>query len=176
DSDQVNLSPKAMEEAAIRYNRTAELPATGMGKQGAIVRSQIMNGAAEIGGAVDLASNKADYKANATSLAKQTVMRDAVRAFEATATGNLDRFLEQAKGVIDTGSPLLNVPLRMAASKVAGSPQQAAYEAARLVALNEIAKVTSNPNLTGALSDSARHEVAQFSPESATLKQVYGMA
>src|SRR5439155_9426776 len=56
ESAQVNLSPKAMEEAATRYNRSAELPATGRGKQGAIVRSQIMNRAADAGGGLDLPS------------------------------------------------------------------------------------------------------------------------
>ena len=48
---------------------------------------------------------------------------------------------------------------------------QAQYDAARQVALSEIAKITSNPNLSGALSDSARHEVAAFNPDTATLKQ-----
>jgi hypothetical protein len=170
------LSPQALDNAATLYNQTTQLPPLGMGKQGAAVRAQILNRAAELAGPTNVAANKADYQANAGSLRKLVQMRDAVTAFESTATKNLDLFLEQAKGVVDSGSPLLNLPLRMAAAKVAGSPQQLAYEAARQVAINEIAKVTSNPNLTGALTESARREVAAFAPESATLKQVYAVA
>ena len=44
------------------------------------------------------------------------------------------------------------------------------------MATNEIAKVTSNPNLTGQLSDSARREVEAFMPQNATLGQVYAVA
>jgi hypothetical protein len=54
---------------------------------------------------------------------------------------------------------------------VLGSPDQAAYDAARQVALNEVAKIVSNPNLSGQLSDSARKEIEAFNPNSATLKQ-----
>jgi len=52
-----------------------------------------------------------------------------------------------------------------------GSPDAAAYNAARQVAINEIAKITSNPTLVGQLSDTARKEVEAFNPAGATLKQ-----
>ena len=35
----------------------------------------------------------------------------------------------------------------------------------------EIARIVQNPNLTGQLSDSARHEIEVFNPQNATLKQ-----
>jgi hypothetical protein len=171
----LNLSPEATTNAAQLYNQTGQLPPMGMGKQGAAVRSSILNRAAELSGVTNLAANKADYKADAASLSGLTKMRDAVTAFEDTAGKNLDLFLEQAKGIIDSGSPAINAPLRFGA-KLAGSGNQAAYAAARQVAINEIAKVTSNPTLAGQLSDSARHEVAAFSPENASLKQIYAVA
>jgi hypothetical protein len=57
-----------------------------------------------------------------------------------------------------------------------GSAEVAAFDAARRVAINEIAKVVSNPNLTGQLSDAARREVESFIPEQATLKQINAVA
>ena len=47
-----------------------------------------------------------------------------------------------------------------------------AIEAARSVALREIARVTNDPKLSGSLTDSARQEVSAFSPENATLPQI----
>ncbi len=102
--------------------------------------------------------------------------RDAVVSFENTANANLDRFLETAKGVVDSGSPLINRPLRTIGRDVLGSQNQAAFDAARLVAQNEIAKVTSNPNLTGQLSDAARKEVEAAMSPNATLGQIYSVA
>jgi len=84
---------------------------------------------------------------------------------------NIDLFLDTAGKVVDTGSPLANTFIRAASGKLLGSPNQAQYDAARQVAVNEIAKITSNPNLSGTLSDSARHEVDAFNPANATLKQ-----
>ena len=57
-----------------------------------------------------------------------------------------------------------------------GSADLAAFNTARQVAINEIAKVTSSPGLSGTLSDSARHEVEAFIPENATLAQVLAVA
>jgi hypothetical protein len=171
----LSLSPQALDNAAQLYNQTAQLPPMGMGKQGAAVRSSILNRAAELSGATNLASNKADYKADTASLDGLTKMRDSVTAFEETSGKNLDLFLEKAKGIMDSGSPAVNLPLRLGA-KLTGSANQAAYEAARQVAINEIAKVTSNPTLAGSLSDSARHEIAAFSPENASLKQIYAVS
>ncbi len=42
--------------------------------------------------------------------------------------------------------------------------------------LPEIARIITNPNLTGVLSDSARQEVSQFNPETATLGQTVKVA
>ena len=51
-----------------------------------------------------------------------------------------------------------------------------AVEAARSVALREIARVTNDPKLTGALTDSARSEVSGLSPTNATFAQIKKVA
>lgn len=165
------LSEEAKHLVAKQFAMTGNLPPMGNGKQGAALRTAIFNDAADQFKGLDLASQKAAYDANKDSLKKLQVQRDAISAFEQTATKNIDIFLDTAGKVVDTGSPLANGLLRQATGKVLGSADQAAYDAARQVAVNEIAKITSNPNLSGTLSDSARHEIDAFNPQSATLAQ-----
>ncbi len=176
-ADVTKLSPAGIEIAALNYKKNGVMPPLGMGDKGN--RQAIINRAATLtpadiarieSGGLDIAGNKADYKANADTLTALTKQRAAIGAFEQTAQKNIDVFLKQAEKVTDTGIPLLNAPVRWAAG-AGGSQDQAAYQAARLVAINEIAKITSNPTLAGQLSDSARHEVEAFNPQNATLGQ-----
>jgi hypothetical protein len=101
---------------------------------------------------------------------------DSLTAFESTAGKNLDQFLRLAAKVPDTGVPWLNTPLRVLTASMVGSENQAAFNAARDVALREIARVTNDPKLSGVLSDSARHEVAGLSPANATFAQIKKVA
>lgn len=176
--DKVTLTPAGLNMAALNYRKTGVMPPLGMGDKG--TRQNIINRAASLtpvemaqieatGG--DIAAAKQDYTANTESLKALQKSRDAIGAFEKTATKNIDVFLDTAGKVVDSGSPLANTLLRSASGKLLGSPDQAAYDAARQVATNEIAKITSNPTLSGQLSDSARHEVDAFNPANATLAQ-----
>lgn len=165
------LTPEALHLTAHQFAMTGNLPPMGMGKQGAKARADIINAAADEYKNLDLPSQVAAYKANQDSLKKLQGQRDAISSFEATAGKNIDIFLDSAGKVVDTGSPLANSLARQVSGKMLGSSDQAAYDAARQVAVNEIAKITSNPSLSGSLSDSARHEIDAFNPQSATLAQ-----
>ena len=154
---EAQLTPDALDMAAQQFASTGQMPNVG---RGGAVRSQIMNAASAKYPAIDLASNAAAYKANQQSLQGLQKNLDSVTAFESTANKNLDLFLTQAQKIVDTGSPILNKPLRVLSSQVLGSEDQAAVNAARQVAVNEIAKVTSNPGLSGQLSNEARKEVS----------------
>jgi hypothetical protein len=167
--DVTNLSPEGLDAAALNYAKTGMVPPLGMGDKN--TRKLIINRAAQMMPGLDIASAKADFTANSASLTGLQKQRDAIGAFEQTAMKNIDVFLDAAGKIVDTGSPLANTLVRQASGKLLGSPDQAAYDAARQVAINEIAKITSNPNLSGTLSDSARHEVDAFNPQNATLKQ-----
>lgn len=168
------LSPEAQQMAAQNYSQTGQLPA---GMRSPAMASSILNTAAGAGGgAPNIAANKANYKANTGSLDSLQKNFDQVTAFENTAGKNLDTFLNTAKKVVDSGSPLINQPLRAVAGKVTGSPDQAAYDAARTTALTEIAKVLNSSNASGVLSDSARSEVSGLIGKDATLKQIYSAA
>lgn len=172
----IQLTPEAVQFWAQAAAQGVPLPSMGMGASGAQARSQIINAAPGAAGGQSLTENKANLAANTQSLKAMQKMRDAVGAFEGTALANLDLFMKQAKSVVDSGSPLINTPLRSINRSLLGSKDMAAYDAARTVALTEIAKVVNNPNLTGQLSDSARHEVSLLVPENATLGQIYRVA
>jgi hypothetical protein len=172
----VQLTPEAIQMAAQMYATTGQLPSLGMGSSGASARSQILNAAPKVGGDTNIAANKATYRADSGSLAQAQKMRDSVVAFEKTASKNLDLFTNQAKKVIDSGSPWINQPLRSIDRNALGNADQAAFDAARQVALTEIAKVVNNPSLSSVLSDTARREVLSLNPENATLAQINSVA
>lgn len=170
------MTQEAFDQAAEKYYTTGQLPPLGRGISGVALNRALMNRSGELHPGASLAANSAEYEANKKSLDKLQSNTDAVEAFEKTAGKNLDLFLQQAKGVIDSGSPFINRPLRLVSKSLLGSGEVAAYDTARQVAINEIAKVTGNPGLSGQLSDTARKEVADFNPASATLKQTYDVA
>lgn len=172
----MSLTPEALDMAALKFAKTGDLVALGMGNASAQAKQAIINRAAVLYPHIDIAANAADYASNKDAERKRTEQLSLVTAFENTASKNLDMFLDRAKGVYDSGSPWINTPLRLIDQKGLGSDDLAAFNAARQVAINEIAKVTNSSNLSNALSDSARHEVEAFIPANATLKQIYEVA
>lgn len=172
----VPLTPAGLDAAALQYAKTGTLPPMGMSKQGAGTRAKIINRAAELYPGLDTAGNKAGFAADQASLKKLQELRDSVGAFEKTAGANLDRFVAQARKVADTGSPLLNQPLRSVKRKLLGDADMAAFEAARLTAQNEIARVLNTANLNGQLTDNARKEMQQALSPDATLPQILSAA
>jgi hypothetical protein len=171
--NQTTLGPEAIQMLAENVRAGGQMPNLGRNAGAAI--STVMNTAAK-DGAPDLASAKASYRADSGSLAKLQANADQVKAFEGTALRNLDAFLGTAQKVIDSGSPIINMPLRVVSDKLAGSENTTAFNVARQVAVSEIAKVLANPGLSGQLSDSARHEVQGLIGPNATLKQIYSAA
>lgn len=170
------LSNDAKSTAARMYLQTGQMPQLGMGKAATKNRSDIMNLAAKMQPDADLGTAKAGFAADENSLKKLQATRDSTVAFENTAGKNLDQFMQQIKGVIDTGSPLLNQPLRTLSDTAFGSTNQAAVNAARMVATTEIAKVLNNPGGNAALSDSARAEANQLLGPNVTVAQAYKVA
>jgi hypothetical protein len=162
----------ALDMAAKRYLATGDLPSMGMGQAGVAARVAVMNKAATIDPQASLAANKAVYKADTTNLSNLQKTEGTLSAFENTAGKNLDQFMALANKIPDTGVPWLNTPVRLLNQNAVGSENMAAITAARDVALREIARVTSDPKLSGALTDSARQEVASLSPQNATLPQI----
>lgn len=125
-------------------------------------------------GVGEAAAERAETKAESGSLTDLTKTRGRLASYEAGAKANLDNFINQAKKIVDSGVPWINTPLRQVAQQGLGSTDLAAYRAARLVALNEIAKVTTS--LNGVLSQHAQEEASSISPENSTLNQILAVA
>jgi hypothetical protein len=172
----IYISPEGMQLLGNQYLTTGALPTIPRGPGGQVAANVINQTAKVTGGAFDPGATKAEYQADSASLASLQKQRDAVVTFEKTAKANLDQFVSLAGKLPDTGLPWLNTPLRMLNEKLVGNEWAPAVNAARQIAVNEIAKVTSNPTLSGALSDSARHEVAEYNPANATLQQTLRVA
>lgn len=171
-----SITPGTLDMLATQFAKSGELPPLGMGSAAAGDRRAIFNRANELFPNVDIATNKADYAANKRSEQSLQQSGDQIASFENTAGKNLDLFLGTAKKVVDSGSPLINRPWRSIDKNALGVGDVSAFDAARQVAVNEIAKVTSNPGLTGQLSDAARKEVESFIPADASLRQIYDVA
>jgi hypothetical protein len=172
---QINITPAGYGVLEQQYQQTGQLPAFNRGPGGA-VQANIVNGVGAQNPGFNPGAAKADFRANAESLANLQKQRDAVVTFEKTAKANLDQFVNLAAKLPDTGVPWLNQPLRNINKQAVGNAWAPAIDAARQIAVNEIAKVTSNPTLAGALSDSARHEVSEYNPANATYAQTVNVA
>lgn len=173
---QSTMPDEALNQAADKYYTTGILPSIGIGNAAAADKRAIMARSGERHPGAVLAANSAEYSANKSTLTKLTQQLNAVEAFENTGLKNLKQFTDIAATVPDTGIPWLNSPIRALSSSLVGSENMAAFNAARQVALTEISKVVNNPNLTGTLSDSARQEVLNLSPENATFNQIKRVA
>ena len=167
----VQMSDPAVDQAAQKYLDTGQLPG-GFGAAAIARNNAIMNRAAQMSPGARLAANSAEYKANSATLTPLTKSLSNLTAFENTANANLKQFTDLAAQIPDTGIPWLNTPVRSLSQNVVGSTLMPAVNAARQVALTEISRIVSNPNLTGQLSDSARSEVMGLSPENATIPQI----
>lgn len=144
------------------------------------LRNEILNAAAaklkENGATPDLGSAKADFKANQASLTNIQKQRDQIVSFENTALKNLGVFEGLAKNMVDTSSPILNKPVRYLAAQAAGSPGQAAANAALQTVIPEFAKINSGAMGNAAVSDSTRHEIANIMRGDATLGQILAVS
>jgi hypothetical protein len=167
------MTADGLEVAAWQYIQTGAMPPLGMGKQAADARMKILNRAGELqkAGGNDPVMNAALYKADSQALVQTQKTLSAITAFENTAKKNLDVMEREAKRIVDAGAPWINRPLRSLGVEL-GSPQLTAFNTARQAVVPEIARILTNPNLTGVLSDQARQEIDELLRGDASMKQM----
>lgn len=163
------LTDAGIDAAAMLFAKTGQMPA-GLGRNG-IQQTKIINRAGELAPNLDVASNKADFEANKKSLDQIVRLNDALTSFENTANKNMSILEASAPKILDTGSPWINQPLRKVDEKLLGNTELPVFRAARQIVVNEVAKLTGNPGLTGQLSDAARHEIEDLLPPDMTMAQ-----
>jgi hypothetical protein len=174
------LTDEAINYAAEIYRKTGNMPSFGMSKYGASDRRRIINQAA--GNARDAGSDaggdlvtRAVITADKGALTKLTAQRAAITSFEETAVKNGDILVDLAQKVDKTGVPVVERWLRAGRKSIEGDVDVSKFDAQLQLYGTEVAKIMTNPNLTGVLSDSARREVQEFLPKGATYEQIKGL-
>ena len=176
------LSPDALELRARQYlsGDPKAMANLGRGNQGREVIVAITNRAAEIlreqgGTPEEIGRRMAEFRANSNSLNKMTQSYDAIVAFEQTAVRNGHILKELAEKVDSTGVPVIERWIRAGRKEIAGDVDVARFNAQLQVYRTEAARILTNPNLSGQLTDSARKEVEEFLKGGASAAQIRGV-
>jgi hypothetical protein len=158
----IRMTPNGLYQAAQTYIATGSMPPTGRGTdpiavaQRAAISSKV--GAIAAAAGMDVPTLRAFFTANKTSLTEQQKMLDAVQGFMETADKNAAKLKELLPKVPDWGRAAFNQPLRLVASRWQGDPVMGAFLTYLQSVQNEYGRIVAQPNLSGQLTDSARHE------------------
>lgn len=163
-----DLSPEDLDLAAttVMTDPVQMRQFASFGKAGQARRDQINSQIAKKlkdGGmsAADLGNMRANFKAQAGSIGKLVPQLNAIEAYEQTAKFNGQRLLDMVDKIDNTGIPVIEGYARRA-QKATGDPDQAEFQSVLAQYQTEAARIINNPNLTGILSDSARHEMQEI--------------
>jgi hypothetical protein len=169
------LSPEAIEMMAREgLKDKGALANVGRGVQGARDLRAVLNRMAEVAandGGPGMAQRRQEFRADANSLNKMTSSYDAITAFEKNAVRNGDSLVQLGKKVDATGVPVIEKWIR-AGRQATGDADVAEFHAQMMLYRAEAARILVNPNLTGQLTDSARHEVEEFLKGNASAPQI----
>lgn len=172
----VRMTPNGLFQAAQTYIATGQFPPTARGSDPiaqntrAAITSKV--GAISASSGMDEPALRAFYKSNAASLGQQQKMQDSVQGFMATADKNAALLQESLKKIPDIGIPVFNKPLRSFVQNVAGNKDLSQFATYLQSVQNEYARIISQPNLAGQLTDSARHEAEALLDPKATVPQI----
>lgn len=181
-----DMKPNEWDTLARTYIRTGQMPAFGSGNSAAGARRNFIRRVNQYDQATDkfiddpdatvqhpdLASNAMDFAADKGSLSAITKNLDAATAFQNVAEKNAQLLATKLKGIPDSGYQFVNRVWRPVAGQAQRNQQaMAAFNVYRQSVANEYARLLSQPNLTGVLSDSARHEAGVLLDPNATEPQ-----
>jgi hypothetical protein len=162
------------------YNKTGQIPSYGFGHDATVIRSAITKRAADRASgsgqsAGDLVSGRAEIKGLTQALGVLEKQKAAVDAFENTAVANGAVLDKLADKVDRTGVPVVERWLRAGQREVAGDTDVNNFNAQMHLYRNEVAKIMTNPNLTGVLTDTARREGEDFLGGNISAKMLHGL-
>jgi hypothetical protein len=182
DPEGTGFTPDALDLRARQYlsGDPRAMANLGRGNQGSNRIVQITNRAAALlreqgGTPEEIGRRIAEFRANSNSLSKMTQSYDAIVAFEQTAVRNGKILKDLADKVDSTGTPVIERWIRAGRKEIAGDTDVARFHAQLQVYRTEAARILTNPNLTGQLTDSARKEVEEFMKPGASAGQIKGV-
>ena len=172
----IGLSPNALYQGSVTYIDSGAFPPTGRGNTALSVaaRSAIQAKAGAIANeaGMDMPEFRAVYAANRDALKKLTASQATVSAYIATADKNAELLLNILDKIPDGDVTLLNSVARSAQQKLGGNVDMAEFNTYLRSVSNEYARIISQPNLTGVLTNNARAEAASLLPENASVGQI----
>lgn len=172
-TEQARLNPDQVEAWAEYALSTGKLPPLGLSANNPD-RTAILARAAGLAKerGVSIAGNAAVYGGLKTSFSNIRKTYDSVEAFAKTALANSEILESTLTRLVDSGSPIINKPIREWGRDVQGDIGVTAYNAARRIVAPEFARLLTSANATGVLSDEARSEVMSLLPDNATAGMV----
>lgn len=174
----IRKTPNGLYQDAVNFIANGQYPPTGRGSdpiavaQRAAIDAKVGAIAADAG--MDVPALRAFYKANQASLTATQKSFDSVQSFMRTADRNADLLAKVLPKIPDMGSAVFNGPLRSIDQQALGSVDVAQFKTYIQSVQNEYARILTQPNLSGVLSDSARQEAQQLIDPKATVKQILG--
>lgn len=171
------LTPNALYQAAIEQLQTGRPLPRRYGQAAAQYNAQLTAvqnkiGAIAAAAGMDVPTLQAFYKANTSSLTQQQKFADAAQAFMSTADKNAKLLDSVLKKVPDLGAPIVNRPWRAFQQDVLGNQDMADFRTYLQSIRNEYAKIITNPNLAGQLTDQARGEAQNLLRDDASVGQI----
>ena len=160
----MNLTEDAINDVANYVVLNGRLP-IGFARMGQEAQQAILNRVSEVARAAGMSSEEL---AAAGPLTKQKLgaylqfekMRNGIQAYEKMLDLNIDVLKELSAKVNRTGSPYANKGVLWLQQNASGDPDVAEYLFQVRTVQTEAARILSNPNLTGQLTDTATQELA----------------
>jgi hypothetical protein len=159
-------------------SRGAILPQFGYGKVGVQNRNKFYNSLGkqmDAGGITDsdIASGRAEYKANSSALGQVSKMRNSVESYEKTVLDNMKIIESNLDKGARNGPPIFNRWVQAGRNALQGDPDVTAYNTAIQTVANEYAKVMAGgTGSSAASSDSARAEAHSLINNAQTPAQI----
>ena len=171
------MSKEQFDDAAETYRLTGQLPNYGWGKDAGAYKRAIVNHsfdlAREKGESVgDTIARRMNVKSLGAALTKMEGQKAAIESFENNARMQGQVLVGLADKVDQTGVPTLERWLRSGRREVQGDTDVTKFNTQMQIYSNEVARILSNPNLTGVLTDHARAEMKNFLDGASTATQV----
>lgn len=145
------LTQAAIDQAALQYATTGQMPSIGLGSTGAAgqKRNAIQNRAGELNSGGNIAANKATLAANTAALKQQTTYINTVTRAVNNAQQGVQQLINsfQNKGINDSSLPIVNI-LQNGAKYQLGSGDVSAYKAGLQEVANEYTQVFSRGGQT----------------------------
>jgi hypothetical protein len=147
----------------------------GQGKSATATAQQVLGLVAKDDPTFNIGKALADYKGEAGAVVEMTKTHAQMKALENVSGKNMDYALEAYSKLPDTGSKLLNMPIRLITDKMLGSGPQAEALTALMGASRETARMVNNFGGKGELTDTARRSVDKLANnENMTLNELIG--